>query len=100
MPAQPGHQPPRKRAAQREGARVAKSASSTQPIGKRKPKAKAKPEIEPAKRIVGVGANAKPVVLDASEVTLTALEVGNGGAVIRVSEKPAASLHKLGDPSL
>lgn len=70
-----------------------------QPTGKRKSRAKAKPEIEPAKRITGVGVKSKPVVLDARKVTLKSLEVGNGGAVIRVTEEQAARLHDLGDPS-
>ncbi|HEX3909856.1 MAG TPA: hypothetical protein VHW67_04040 [Solirubrobacteraceae bacterium] len=76
----------------------AKSAGALQPVGKRKPKAKAKPEVEPAKRIAGIG-KVEPVVLNAQNVSLKSLEVGNGGATIRVGEKQAAALHKLGNPS-
>lgn len=94
MPANRGDRPPKKRAAKRKGAAMAKAASSMQPVGKRKAKAKAKPEIEPAKRIVGVGAKAKPVTLNASEVTLSSLAVGNGGATIRLTDKQAASVLK------
>jgi hypothetical protein len=68
-----------------------------QSAGKRK--TKTKPEVEPAKRITGVGTRTRPVVLDASHVALTSLEVGSGGAFIQVSEQQAASLHDLGDPS-
>jgi hypothetical protein len=100
MPANHKQQPSKKRAAKRKGAVLPKAASSTQPVGKQKPRTKAKPEIEPAKRIAGVGVPARTVVLDSNNVTLASLEVGNGGAAIRVSEKQAAGLHRLGDPAL
>jgi hypothetical protein len=89
-----GQQPPKKRAATRKGAIVAKTDGAMQPVGKRRTKAKAKPEIEPAKRITGVGAKSKPVVLAASEVSLASLSVGNGGAIIKLTEKQAASVLK------
>jgi hypothetical protein len=67
-----------------------------QPVGKRRPKAKAKPEVAPARRIAGVG-NAKATVVDASMVSLKSLSVGNGGAVIKVTETQAAAVRALGD---
>jgi hypothetical protein len=55
MPANRGQKPPDARAAKRKGAALrAKSSGALQPIGRRRAKAKAKPEIEPAKRIAGV----------------------------------------------
>jgi hypothetical protein len=97
MPSNHGQKPPKKSAAKRKGAALsAKSAGALQPIGKRKPKAKAKPEVEPAKRIAGVG-TAKAAVIDASMVTLKSLSVGNGGAVIKVTGSQAESIRRLGD---
>jgi len=95
MPTNQGNQPPRKQAARRKGAALrAKTGSSMQPIGKRKPKAKPKPEVAPAQRITGVGGKAKVVTIAASEVTLKSLSVGNGGAIINLNENQAASVLK------
>ena len=88
----PGHRRPK-----RKGAAVSRKATGAlQPTGKPKPKAKAKPEIVPAKRIVGVG-TAKATVIESSLVTRQSLAIGNGGAIIKVTEQQAAAVRKLGD---
>jgi hypothetical protein len=94
MPAQRGHRPSKK-AARQEGARVgAKSGGALQPVGKRKAKDKVKSEAQPAVRIVGVGGKAKPIALAAGAVSLRSLSVGNGGTIINLTEKQAASVLK------
>jgi hypothetical protein len=96
----PGHRrtrPSNRAAAKQKGGAVSvESAGAMQPIGAPKSKAKAKPEVAPAKRIAGVG-TAKATVVDASMVTLQSLAVGNGGAVIKVTEQQATAIRKLGD---
>jgi hypothetical protein len=98
MPAQRKPKPSRRSTAKRRGIAVEKPDSALQPIGKRKAKAKAKAkaEVVPARRIAGVG-NAKSTVVDAGMVTLRSLAIGNGGAVIKVTEAQAACIRKLGD---
>jgi hypothetical protein len=61
------------------------------------PQPKAKPVARAASRRISKAA--KPLEFDAKGVTLKSLELGNGGAVIRVSERQAASLKKLGNPA-
>jgi hypothetical protein len=78
-----GQQPPKKRAAKRKGAALrARSAGLMQPIGKRKPNAKAKPEIEPAVRIAGVS----PV----KRATGSLVAFSESGAQLNVTDEQAA----------
>jgi len=83
MPANHEQQPPKKRAAKRKGATLrAKAAGLMQPIGKRKPKVKAKPEIEPAVRIAGVSS--------VKRATGSLVAFSESGARLDVTDEQAA----------
>jgi hypothetical protein len=63
-----------------------------QPSGKRKPRAKAKPEIEPAKRIAGI--KQPHAIISSSEASLERMEA-EPNTVIRLSDKQAEQLRQI-----